>query len=371
MKFPKPVKNKVLRVVAMLFSMVLGAALIFTAYGGRINPLETSLGAVAAMVFPFVLVVSLLALLVNSLWFRESAVVTVLSLIISWSGVLTYCPMHFFRPSEASIEEHRANVIKVMTYNMLNLDDFSNGFCRVGGGNPTLEYVLQQNPDIFLCQEGEPMLSENKKNISSEQHARLLEQFPYRKLNKRGMGILSKYPFEEVAVEHEDRWLYDVVRYNLFIGQDTVAVFNLHLQSLGLTSDDKALYRELTSGEPENMGTIRASLINKLTGAFRKRVVQARVVRAAIDSISGSVIVCGDFNDIPGCYAQRVIQGEDLSDAYREAGFGPAITYHANRFFFRIDHILYRGPFKPLRVWSGDNPSSDHFPLIAYFEMEQ
>lgn len=366
--------RRALRLTVFAASLLLAAALTFSAYGGTVDPQVTSIGAIAAMLFPALLVLSVVALAIELIWFRPTAMVTGLSLLVSAGPILTYCPMHMFHPSVGAIKESGKPVIKVMTYNMLNLDDFSNGFCRVGGGNPTLAYVLEENPDIMVCQEGQPMFSDHEKNISAEQHERLFARYPYRYLNSRGMGIVSRFPFEVKRIEHPDRWLYDVYRYDVAITpRDTIAVFNLHLQSLGLTADDKELYHHLTSGDQHvDMTEVKTSLIAKLSAAFRQRAVQAGVVRAAVDSVGGkTVLVCGDFNDIPGCYAQRVIQGDDLDDAYRKAGFGPAITYHADRFFFRIDHILYRGDLKPLRVECGSNMSSDHYPLIAYFELLQ
>ena len=208
-----------------------------------------------------------------------------------------------------------------------------------------------------------------KKNVTEDQCARLEAAYPYMHVNSRGMGIFSRFPVEVDLIRHEDQWLYDVNRYVVDLPGEKITIFNLHLQSLGLTAGDKELYHQLTSGNAEDVGVIRTSLISKLTSALRKRAIQAQVVRSAVDSTAGSVMVCGDFNDIPGCYAQRLILGDDLHDAYCEAGFGPAITYHADRFFFRIDHILYRGNMKPLRSWVGSNPSSDHFPLIAWFEL--
>lgn len=93
------------------------------------------------------------------------------------------------------------------------------------------------------------------------------------------------------------------------------------------------------------------------------------MVRQYVDSVSDPVLLCGDFNDIPGCYAYRVIAGGDMTDAYRAAASGPAITYHADRFYFRIDQMMCRGDLTPLRVWRGTIPSSDHYPLIGYFAL--
>lgn len=364
------VRNPFMRGLALIFTLLVAAALLFSAYGGCIDPARTCLGAIAAMVFPFVLIVSGILLLINLWLFRISAMVTFASLLACAGPILTFCPLNFFRPSVETIERDYRPYIKLMTYNMLNLDDFSNGSCRIGGGNPTLEYVLEQNPDIMVCQEGQPMLKADKKNISASQHALLESRYPYRYLNQRGMGILSRYPFKVKPVEHPDRWSYDVALYEVELPADTLHLFNVHLQSLGLTDGDKALYHDLTSGDPHaDVTTYRSTLLAKLTSAFRNRAEQARMIREYIDSLKGTVVVCGDFNDIPGCYAVRTIEGKDLHDTYREAGLGPDITYHADRFYFRIDHILYRGRLEPLRMWAGKNPSSDHYAMISYFRL--
>ena len=61
--------------------------------------------------------------------------------------------------------------------------------------------------------------------------------------------------------------------------------------------------------------------------------------------------------------------GDDLHDAYADAAFGPTITYHENRFYFRIDQILYRGP-EILSIDRGNCKSSDHYPMIATFRFK-
>jgi len=354
----------------MLVSVAAGVALIFSGYGGMINPQTSPTGAVAAMFFPMVLIATLIITVINAVWFRKAAIVSGVSLLVCAGPILTFCPLNLLRPSAESLSHWDKPTLKVMTYNMLNLDDFSQGACSLTDGNPTVNYLLMENPDIVVSQESRPLVTTDK-NINENQQKRLQNRYPYRHINTRGMGIMSRYPVEVKRVEHSDRWMYDVEMYRVTLPSDTITIFNLHLQSLGLTRDDKAVYHDITNGVAEDMGTIRNSLIHKLTDAFRKRATQARVVREALDSVRGSVMVCGDFNDIPGCYAQRTIQGKTLCDAYRKAGLGPAITYHADRFFFRIDHILYGGgKLKPLRVWRGVNPSSDHYPLIAIFELQ-
>ena len=46
------------------------------------------------------------------------------------------------------------------------------------------------------------------------------------------------------------------------------------------------------------------------------------------------------------------------------------ITYHANRFWFRIDHILYKGNMEARWLERLHNKSSDHYPLLVRFAWE-
>lgn len=373
----KPIWKKItvrtLHVIALVVNMVLALMLVFSAYGGMINPAWTSIGAIAAMLFPVFLLLTVVMAVVNLIWFRRQAIVNGLSLIVCIGPILTFCPMNFFRPSEKSIAGSGKKTLKVMTFNTLNFDSYemsSGGAAISESGNPTFEYILDQDADIVLCQEAEDIVSAEVHGVTTRQHSMMMERYPYYNVTSRGMAILSKYPFEKIDVQVTDRNQLDVCRYDVQVDSLTFHVFNVHMQSIGLTMQDKELYRNITEGESSaGMREIRSSLVSKLSAAFRSRAIQAQDVRRAIDTLDGTIILCGDFNDIPGSYAARTIEGDDMTDAYRHAGFGPCITYHADRFYFRIDHIFYRGGIEALRVWKGDCTSSDHYPMIAVFEI--
>lgn len=359
----------------MAANLLLAAILIFSAYGGTINPQHTTIGSLAAMIFPALLVFTLIVTAVNLIWFRRYAIVNILSLLACTSPILTICPLNIFRPSVEAIEQSGKPTLKILTLNTFDFNTFGSTDTEPAdtlSGNPTLEYILDQDADIAVLQEAYAILLPDRYNRTPLQHMRMEQKYPYRAATSRGSAILSKYPFETVGVHITDPNQLDLLRYDVIVpGLDTLHVFNLHMQSLGLTPSDKEIYHHLTEGETsDGMQQIRSSLIGKLSAAFRLRAVQADDVRRAIDEVSGSVIVAGDFNDIPGCYAIRTIMGKDMTDAYRAAGLGPCITYHADRFYFRIDHILYRGRLDALRTWRGDCSTSDHYPLAAIFEIE-
>ena len=75
------------------------------------------------------------------------------------------------------------------------------------------------------------------------------------------------------------------------------------------------------------------------------------------------VIICGDFNDVPGCHAIRTFADAGFHSVYPSIGFGPMITYNARHLYFCIDHVLYRGALTPLYISKGTLKTSDHYPL--------
>ncbi|HBC21661.1 MAG TPA: endonuclease, partial [Porphyromonadaceae bacterium] len=113
----------------------------------------------------------------------------------------------------------------------------------------------------------------------------------------------------------------------------------------------------------------KGSILAKMKKSYRDRAADAEAVRELLDSIKGTVIVCGDFNDVPASWAYRKVRGDDMSDAYADTGFGLMNTYNMHSFWFHIDHVLYRGAVRPLSVQKGNVDYSDHFPLIASFAL--
>lgn len=361
---------KALHVIAISVTIAAGLLTVLSGYGGVINPSVTCVGAVLAMMFPAFLFVNVIIGIVNLFWNRRLAIVSGVSLLLAWSPLLTYCPLNFFRPSLKEIAAMKEPTLKVMTFNVLAFSDY-----RTGGWhepNGTVSYILDQDADVVLLQEAYGLFdSVHDNGITAEQRNSIYELYPYSYMADDGMCMLSKYPAYEVFPGHDSSDGMELHTYNVSVGDKSLTLINVHLQSIGLTRDDKRLYTEITEGEAgvKRVGTFRHTVLQKLGDAFRARALQARKVRLELDAIDGTVILAGDFNDIPGSYASRTIAGHDMTDAYREAGLGPAVTYHADRMYFRIDQMFYRGDIEALRTWVGDCQQSDHYPMMCYFSL--
>lgn len=374
MKFPrphKPLKSTVLAIGVGL-NLFVAMVTVFSAYGGTFNPDERVIAAMAAMVLPLLLITGGLLFLANLFFDRRLSLILVAGWAVSMPSILVFSPMHIWNRTLNAEERERS--FTLLTYNVLHLWDFRGENYPGVEQNATLDYILSTDADIVSIQELEFLKPDKQWKITQAQIDSLQSRYPYRHIDAGlQLALFSKFPFDIVRLDipKSKSGLIDCFR--LDIQGMEIHLINAHLKSIGLTPEDKALYKE-TFDLPENktelkreLKEVKSQLLSKLATAFRIRAIQARTIREITDSIGGPFIVAGDFNDIPDCYAVRTIRGKDMHDAYADAAFGPTITYHGDRFYFRIDQVLYRGPFKAVDIERGDIASSDHNPLLTTF----
>lgn len=359
--------KKTLIGIDIFICIVLGLLLIFTAYGGNVDPRTWTLPSVAVLLFPLALTVTVLLLIINIFFSKICTAINIVSLIICIKSILYFCPLNIIH------SETEGDSFSLMTYNIMALTDF-NSALKTATDNPTLEFILNSGKDIVALQECYTLdITNDGSHVDSSLKERLKERYPYIDIAPSGQAILSVYPIKKINHAYSDDSNLRVGVYEVYIDNDTVSLINVHLQSIGLTQSDKELYMQLTEGQTENenlkreLKDIRKDLLGKLSKAFRLRAVQIEKIKEIANGLNGKIIVCGDFNDVTLCYACRVLLNDNFKDAYRKAGLGPAITYHDNRFYFRIDHVFFKGGLRALEAHKEQNSSSDHYPLAVNF----
>lgn len=356
-----------IKFAALIATILLAIAYVVSAYSGMVNPEKDAKFAIIGLGYPLLFSASLLVLglwLIFKQWWL--AAITACSLIATADPLTTFFP---FGSSQEVADT--SETFTLLTFNVMNFDDFDG---TVHEPNRTVQYILQTDADIVCLQEGAQGVRFTSINVIQNSLPELIARYPYYTNGTDDMVLLSKYPFElcdEYVTSSERK---KVVAYNINIKGHTVKIFNCHLQSIGLTMSDKEIYKQITEIDGINhiepidaIKEVRSNLFSKLSAAFKQRAKQAHDLRELIDSSGKDVIVCGDFNDTPGSYSYRTVRGDDMHDAYNDCANGPTITYHDNRFFFKIDHVLYRGDLKAIAIKRGDIDSSDHYPLIATF----
>lgn len=370
---------KILTISGYVANVLLALITLLSAYGGVVNPETTTIPAILAMSFPFWLGLTIVAIPIDLIFNRIMAIIPGATIILCMGPILSFCPLNLSHDKLKPQEEARS--FTFMSYNVYGLNDFRKNLpsphdttplfkeAIVGQSNPTMSHIIKQNTDIVCLQEFWWTLNPDHRIISPALLDSISTEYPYRVVGA-GNVVLSKYPVYPIKVPKlRDPTAFYIAVVAEIQGHRTL-IISAHLQSIGLDSSDKELYHEITEGEGgrKAISEAKRTLLSKLSKAFRNRAEQAKFIRHQIDSIGiENVIIAGDFNDIQGCYAIRQIAKDDFKSAFSMAGCSPVITYHADRFYFHIDHILYRGKLDAIDFKKDNFNRSDHYPITARF----
>ncbi len=350
-----------MKLIARIVAIVASFVLLFAAYGGRVDPNIWTLPALATLALPAVALVALVILLLLAA-FRQwrSAVVLLGAFLLAWPTLRLITPFIFFHSSPDK-DKHQ---LTVMT---MNVEQFN---WQDGDSKPskTMRYILDTDADIVVIQEGLVYFPFEKQAKLKPMLAELYEKYPYRKKHFYDVGILSKYPFTEVEspVLAQDTLNYFIKAWDVDAPGGNLRVVSMHLSSLRMNQNDNRIIESM--GKPSGRKQRAKSVLKKLTGGFRGHVRQSQAVRQLLDDSGTDVLVMGDMNETPGSFAYRTICGDDLRDAWADAGFGPTYTFHTNHLYVKIDHILYRGDMKVLSCRRDKKGESDHYPMVAVFQ---
>ena len=336
--------------------------LLFAAYGGRVNPEIMTLPSLATLALPVIALVAFLLMVLLAVFGQwRSAVVILGAFFLSWPTLRLISPMNVMHP-EATPGNTQ---LKVLTMNVTQFNWFD-------GDHPSknMRYILDQNADIVVIQEGLIFNSYERLKTVKPMLQELYKKYPYRKKPFFDVGILSKYPFEEVDADvlTRDTTGYFIKAWDVEAPGGDLRVVSMHLSSMRLSESDSKIIDSMN--KPSGRKERAKSVVKKLTGGFCVHARQALAMRQLLDETVGDVLVMGDMNETPGSYCYRTVCGEDLRDAWADTGFGPISTFNAHHLYVKIDHILYRGDLKPLSCRRDKEGESDHYPLVAVFERQ-
>ena len=364
----KPI-SRLIRFVILAFDILVATGLLFSAYGGGIDPSRSVWPQIFGMSFPAWIMLMLVMVPVSFIIWRRLVLLPTAALLIAMPAILTISPLHI---GGSLSQSERARSFSVMTYNVYGFVDHEfmsdDSVQKPSNESRSLQQIIDTQPDIVCIQEGY-----NPNYRFKLQMDTINKVYPYSNFIAEGGEIIfSKYPFKIIPTPQPAWHTAHYSAYELDVDGHPLLVVNCHLQSIGLTPDDKALYRELTDKRIESptrseLSQVKNSILSKLANAFRLRAEQARHIRQFLEEHPGNAILVGDFNDVQGNYAYRCISSAGMRDAYADSGFGPTITYIDNRFYFHIDQIFYRGDMRAVDVVRGNIKSSDHYPMTATF----
>lgn len=346
-------------------NVFIAAVAVFSGFAGYVDQETMPFAGIVGMTFPVWYVLCLLIIPVDLFSWRRLALVPVAALLIALKPWLTFFPLHFGTHEITPEEAERS--FKVLSYNIVSFVDEQG--LSTPEFNRTMHTVLASDADILVLLEFENQ-GPLDKFVPQSQIDSLNTIYPYFSSGKVGTVMFSKQPIVRISPRDNTPSRGSIEAFRTSVCGRAINIFGVHLESIGLDDSDKELYRDLTDKNIEesvNYGHVRTQLIDKLLDSFSNRARQAKAMSDYIEQLGGNTIVCGDFNDIPGCRTIRILEKIGMHDAYAETAFGACRTFNAPRFPFRIDHVLWRGDFRAVSIRRGYVASSDHYPMLTTF----
>jgi endonuclease/exonuclease/phosphatase family metal-dependent hydrolase len=180
-----------------------------------------------------------------------------------------------------------------------------------------------------------------------------------------GMVIFSKQPFiQQEKLGHSKKGQNGLFQYvDIAALGDTFRFFNIHLQSLKFSRNNRAYIENPSLDEKQDIYESK-TILHKLKIGFEKRRHQADLVQQAMLKSPHPMVLCGDFNDLPNSYAYRTVRG-NLVDAFTELGSGIGNTYSGVMPTLRIDHIFHDPLLETTQYYRHKKKMSDHYPVIV------
>lgn len=356
------------------------AAILFLlgCYGYLLNPKYFwPIGFLTLTTFYFLLI--LIAFIIFWLFIKPKRIlISVVAIIFAPKPISNIVPL---RLSSSFTKEKPNKALRIMTWNVAQfniMEDKQHPEVK----SQMLNTINEYEPDIACFQE---MVAEDS-TIKNHGHVdEFLEKLNYKNYfysyNVKedfwgyahfGIIIFSKYPIvNKQTVSFYPNDYNSIFQYaDVVKGEDTIRVFNIHLQSLRF-SKENLKYIETPTVEDEDKALKESkNIIAKFKRGFLKRQVQADRIRTEIDKSPYPVIVTGDFNDVPNSYAYHTIGG-NMNDAFVEKGWGLGRTFSGISPVLRIDNIFVDKKMKVLQFNLLKKKLSDHFPIIADVQMAE
>lgn len=202
-------------------------------------------------------------------------------------------------------------------------------------------FIRNLHPDVICLQERPHDNLLHRDSISA------VFGYPYRVFNSRedevlNLAVYSRFPLSNMKEYYFPDSYNKVLQIDLQYEERTIRLFNIHLQTTGMT--------------PAFQGN---NLLHTYQLNARERNRQAQLLAEAIASSPYPVILCGDLNDTPISYAYRKLTAQ-LDDCFLEAGNSWGGTYQPSNNLFRIDYTFCSPELKTSAYRLYSNCWSDH-----------
>lgn len=360
-----------LRKIALAVNFFFAFLLLIIYVSVRISPDIFWPSAFPGLVYPMVIIVNVFFVL---LWIVKMRLYFLISLTVIFAGYPHLKSFYSIGKTGQALPDTGTN-INLLSYNVrvFGLYDYGPGWqLNFEHRNGIFRFLDENEFDIICLQEfvhdktGEFKTLDTLPRFIKARHIHTGFTQKSRELNYFGLATFSRFPIVnrgEIRFPTRDGNL--CIYTDIRIDGDTIRVYNVHFESIGLSPEVYLFMENIINGEKAlnriaiQQGTLQ--IMQRIKSASQKRALQVEMVAQSVAESPHPVVLAGDFNDTPVSFTYRVMT-RYLNDAFK-SGRGVGQTYVGVLPGFRIDYILHSDEFTPYNFITGDQKYSDHYPV--------
>ncbi len=351
----------------LLINIIFAILLMLSYLSALVSPQDLWLLSFFGLAYPFFLFANIVFAIYWALKRKLLLLLSLVAILIGYNHLGNTFQLRFSQKQPANPQ----NTFTFLSYNV-RLFNLYRWIDDETVKQQIYNFLLGEDPDVMCIQEY--FYSTDDPFNHSRDYRRLHDRYShiaYSSSNNAdfnfGIATFSRYPIVNKGVIEFTNSSNISIYTDIAINNDTIRVFNNHLQSVQFTQDNINFLDSLGKHDRRsNIDGLR-DIGSRLKTAFVRRSRQVAIIAGHIEESPHPVIVTGDFNDTPVSYTYRMLHRQGLEDAFVSSGSGTGNTYVAKIPLFRIDYILHS---RELASFYFDLPRielSDHYPLKCEF----
>ena len=363
--------RRIVKKIFLIVNVLLAILLVISFLSVYVSPAKAWIFAFLALSYPFVLFLNILFVLFWILFRKWYFAISLISILLGWQALQSTFQFNFKKPPVSD----SGKSLSVLTYNV-RLFNYYQWNKDTSAWQKIVDYIQTENPDIVCFQEfitlprthHDLVSLKRKMETLTYSHVYYTDNVPG-KLNF-GMATFSKYPIIQKKMIDFKESLNGSICSDIVVDQDTIRVYNCHLQSIRLRKDYNDLLDSLIFNYSDKQLDELKDISVRMRQAYIQRAGQVDIIKEDILVSPYPVIVCGDFNDTPVSYTYKTLS-KDLSDVFTKTGSGAGTTFRGNFPYVRIDYVLYSRGFIPYHYHTEKVDWSDHYPVVTHFTLDE
>jgi endonuclease/exonuclease/phosphatase family metal-dependent hydrolase len=354
--------------IVLLINLGAVFALLMAYLSNYVNPEKTWILAFFGLAYPYILIFNIGFVF---LWMTGRNKIALISLFAILLGVSDIG--RFFQLKLSNKEKISESAFKVLTYNV-RLFNYFEWEKTESVRDSILDFITDEASDIVCIQD---FFTRNKPGQSEKYIKSKLSYAPYKHIEYTynfsngnsdfGIATFSKHPIINRGKIKFEKSVNACIYSDILINDDTIRVYNVHLQSNKLRKDNYGILDSIFHHTSNSFDDVK-DISSRLRDAYVARSKQVKLLVEHMQKSPYPVILCGDFNDTPVSYTYQKLLG-NKKDAYRESGGGIGNTYRGKLPSYRIDYVFHDRRFQSENYKTKKIKFSDHFPVTCYLNL--